>query len=110
MREGVPGARATVRGATQGAEEVLRILKQAAYFVVFSVPDPQSLSKGVPLVPFLPATVYKIEITEAPRRLKLTASPPCAECGLLTAKEVSQRQVAKQHLVMEYVLQVKLFG
>ncbi len=98
MRESTP---TFLRTTPQGAEEVLRVLKQAAYFVVFSVPDPQSLSKGVPLVPFLPATVYKIEITEAPRRLKLTASPPGAECGLLTAKEVSQRQVAKQHLVME---------
>ncbi len=101
MRDYTPGARTSARAALQSPEEVLRVLKRAAYFVVFSVPDPQSLSKGVPLVPFLPASVYKIEITEAPRRLKLTVNPPSTQCGLLTAKEVSQRQVAKQHLVME---------
>jgi len=84
----------------QDAAEVLRVLKQAAYFVVFSVPDPQSLSQGVPLVPLLPASIYKIEITEAPRRLRLNVRPPSPDCGLLTSKEVSQRQVAQQHLVM----------
>ena len=57
--------RAVVSGSEkQTSEEVQRILEKASYFVIFSVPDAQSLSQGIPLIPFIPESVYKINIVE----------------------------------------------
>jgi len=88
-------------GTSQSREEVQQILEQATYFIIFSVPDPQSLSQGIPMIPFIPASVYKINIVEAPRRLQVSVHPPTAECGIRTSKRISQRQIANQTLEME---------
>ncbi len=98
------GSTAASPVARQSSEQVQRVLEQATYFVVFSVPDPQSLSKPTLLLPFVSPqafpTIYEIAITEAPRRLQITVPPPTPESGLRTVKRISQRQVADQTLSM----------
>jgi hypothetical protein len=85
----------------QSRQEVQRLLEQASYFVIFTVPDPQSQSTPIALIPFLPAlTTYQIDITEAPRRFQATVAPPTAECGFRTSKQIGRRQIATQHLTM----------
>jgi len=89
----------TVTGTQQSGEEVLAILKKAAYFSIFSVPDPEQLSRGIPLLPFVPAGIYAIDITESPRRHEISvASSP--ECGFRTSMIGSAQRIAKQHLVL----------
>jgi hypothetical protein len=84
----------------QNSEQVLRILKKAAYFSIFSVPDPEQLSRGIPLLPFLPAALYGIEITESPRRHQISAGPPSPTCGFRTSMVGSAQRIARQHLVL----------
>jgi hypothetical protein len=82
-------------------QETQRILEKASYFVIFSVPDPQSLSVGTPLIPFIPQTVYRIDITEAPRLFQVRTEAVTARCGIRATKSISRRQIANQRLEME---------
>lgn len=84
----------------QSAKEVLQVLKKAAYFSIFSVPDPEQLSRGIPLIPF-GNLLYKIDITESPRRHQITTSSPSADCGFRTKMIGSDRRIARQHLVLD---------
>ncbi len=84
----------------QSSEEVLRVLKKAAYFSIFSVPDPEQLSQGVPLIPF-GNLLYKIDITESPRRHHISLSSPSADCGFRTHMIGSNERIANQHLVLD---------
>lgn len=84
----------------QSAKEVLQVLKKAAYFSIFSVPDPEQLSQGVPLIPF-GNLLYKIDITESPRRHQISTSSPSADCGFRTRMIGSERRIARQHLVLD---------
>lgn len=85
----------------QSAEEVYDVIRRAAYFSIFSVPDPGQLSTGVPLVPFIPQILHRIDITESPRRHELVVTPPTAQCGFRTTKQGSSRPIAYQHLVLD---------
>lgn len=85
----------------QSPEEVYDVIRRAAYFSIFSVPDPAQLSQGVPLVPFIPQILQRIDITESPRRHQLVVSPPTAQCGFRTTKQGSSRPIAYQHLVLD---------
>lgn len=85
----------------QSAEEVYDVIRRAAYFSIFSVPDPAQLSTGVPLVPFIPQILHRIDITESPRRHQLVVTPPNAQCGFRTNKQGSSRPIAYQHLVLD---------
>lgn len=87
--------------AAERQRRVQHLLEQATYFVIFSVPDPNSLSVGVPLVPSVPQAIYRIDIVEAPRRLQIDVEPPAEHCGFRTRKRISQRQVANQTLTLE---------
>lgn len=85
----------------QERHEVLDVISKASYFSVFTVPDPQSLSEGVPLIPAVPQSVYEIAITEAPRRFSSCVGQPTAECGFQTGRVVGRRQIAKQSLRLQ---------
>lgn len=89
--------------ARQSGDKVAHILQQASYFSVFAVPDPSEQSVGVPLIPFIPPLIYEVKITEQPRRLHVTASPPTPECGFQIGMEISRQPVARQHLIMRPV-------
>ena len=88
-------------GPGNNAQHVQRVLEQASYFIIFTVPDPQSLSVGTNLIPFIPQTVFKIAITEAPRRAQVTVKGPTPTCGFRTNSAISKRQIATQNLDME---------
>src|SRR5688572_25826844 len=90
--------RSRMTNTHQSSEEVFEILKKAAYFSIFSVPDPNQLSEGIPLIPFIPASIYKIRITEAPHRHQLAITPPTADCGFRSRAVGSNQQVARQRL------------
>ena len=85
----------------QSSEEVWQVLKKAAYFSIFSVPDPDQLSVGLPLVPFVPASIYAISIIEAPRRHQISVGPPSPGWGFQTMMTGSQQQIAKQKLRLD---------
>jgi hypothetical protein len=85
----------------QSSEEVFEILQKAAYFSIFSVPDPNQLSEGIPLIPFIPTSIYKIRITEAPHRHQLSITPPTADCGFRSHAIGSNQQIARQQLLLE---------
>ena len=85
----------------QSAQEVYDVIRRAAYFAIFSVPNPEQLSTGVPLVPFIPQILHRIDITESPRRQELVVTPPTAQCGFRTSKDGGRRPIAHQHLVLD---------
>ena len=82
----------------QSREEVFDVIKRASYFSIFSVPDPEQLSQGVPLLPFIPASIYQISIIESPRRHYIEVPPPTAECGFRVRMIGSEQRIAKQKL------------
>jgi len=84
----------------QSSKEVLQILKKAAYFSIFSVPDPEQLSQGITLIPF-GNLIYRIDITESPRRHQISVAPPSPDCGFQTKMIGSDQRIAKQHLVLD---------
>lgn len=84
----------------QSSAEVLHILKKAAYFSIFSVPDSEQLSQGIPLIPF-GNLLYKIDITESPRRHHITVASPSPDYGFRGKMIGSNERIAKQHLVLE---------
>jgi hypothetical protein len=84
----------------QNREEVLHILKKAAYFSIFSVPDPEQLSRGIPLIPF-GNLIYKIDITESPRRHQIAVASSSPDCGFRTKMIGSDERIARQHLILE---------
>src|SRR5262245_27809860 len=86
---------------SQSPEEVLSILKKAAYFSIFSVPDPEQLSAGIPFVPFVPNLLYKIKIIESPRRHQILLPPPTLDCGFRVQMIGSAQRIAKQKLTLE---------
>src|SRR5262245_14116728 len=90
-------------GHGQSSEEVLHILKKAAYFSIFSVPDPEQLSQGIPLVPGT-NLLYKIEIIESPRRHQISVSAPTADCGFRTRMIGSNQRIARQKIKLEIML------
>lgn len=89
-----------MRNGRQSREEVLAVLRKAAYFSIFSVPDPEQLSQGVPLIPF-GNLLYKISIIESPRRHQITVGPPSPSCGFLTKMIGSEQRIARQKLTLE---------
>lgn len=90
-------------GTSQTSEEVHEIISKAAYFSIFSVPDPSQLSTGVPLIPAVPASLFKIEITEAPHRHFVTVPPPSPEWGFRSYKFATDEQIANQRLLLEMI-------
>ena len=86
---------------SQTSEEVFEVISKATYFLVFTVPDPQSLSTPTLLIQNVPLTTYKISIVEAPRRFAASVQPPTPECGFRASKSISKRQVANQRLNLQ---------
>lgn len=84
----------------QSAEQVHRILAKAAYFSIFSVPDPEQLSEGAALIPF-GNLLYKISIIESPRRHQIAVAPPSPSHGFRTRMVGSEQRVARQKLTLE---------
>ena len=84
----------------QSAEEVLHLLKKAAYFSIFSVPEPEQLSQGIPLIPF-GNLLYRIDITESPRRHQIAVGSPTPDCGFRSSMIGSDERIARQHLVLD---------
>jgi hypothetical protein len=86
---------------SQTSEEVHDVISRAAYFSIFSVPEPDQLSVGVPLLPFVPALLYKIKITESPRRHQVQVPAPSPICGFQSIENGSNRRMARQSLLLE---------
>lgn len=89
-----------MRNGQQSSEEVFQVIKKAAYFSIFSVPEPDQLSQGVPLIPFIPASIYQISIIESPRRHHIELLPPTADCGFRARMIGSEQRIARQKLTL----------
>jgi hypothetical protein len=68
--------------------------------VIFSVPDPQSLSTPTPLIPGFDLLAYQIELIEAPRRLQIRTDPPDGLCGFRNRRSIGG-QIADQTLLLQ---------
>lgn len=84
----------------QGPQQVQKVLEQASYMVIFSVPDPQSLSTPTPLIPGFSLLAYQIELVEAPRRLEIRTDPPDGLCGFRNRRSIGG-QIADQTLLLQ---------
>jgi hypothetical protein len=89
-----------MRNGQQSSEEVFQVIKKAAYFSIFSVPEPEQLSQGVPLIPFIPASIYQISIIESPRRHHIEVPRPTADCGFRARMIGSEQRIARQKLTL----------
>jgi hypothetical protein len=78
---------------------VNRLVQQAAYFSLFSLPSPTSQSTGVPLAPGIPLPIA-FEVHEGLHRFEVKESLPTAECGLRIEQAKGSRQVAKVDMQM----------
>ncbi len=83
-----------MRNGQQSSGEVLAVLRKAAYFSIFSVPDSEQLSQGIPLIPF-GNLLYKISIIESPRRHQITVAPPSPSHGFVTRMIGSEQRIAR---------------
>jgi hypothetical protein len=89
-----------MRNGRQSSEEVLEVLGKAAYFSIFSVPDLEQRSHGVPLIPF-GNLLYKISIVGSSCRHQVTASPPSPSHGFRSRTIGSEQRIARQKLTLE---------
>jgi hypothetical protein len=73
---------------TRGLATVQRLLERAAYFTVFSMPDPARPNIPIPH-PQMPGAIIGVEVHEALHRLDVTARPPIG-CGMQARKQIGE--------------------
>src|SRR6266850_3669866 len=78
-----------INAETYPFEVVLHELDQAAYFNMFSVPDPQHTNTAI-LAPGNPRDVIGIEVKEVLHRFDVIVEPPTRETGLRAANTVRE--------------------
>jgi hypothetical protein len=86
---------------TYKVEEVTRLLKSAAYFPIFNVPNPNNPNQPVPLIPGLPFLqqylMIAVEVNEQLHRFEVNVEAPTAGRGFRSSKAVGE-PVANVHI------------
>ncbi len=80
--------------------EIDRGVRQAAYFSLFSTPNPASPPDPIPLIPAVPALSIAIAVHESLHRFEVNEPEPNAVCGFRVSKSISRVEVAKVHMQM----------
>ena len=83
---------------TYKIEEVTRLLKAAAYFPIFNVPNPSQPNQPVPLIPGIPQLMIAVEVNEALHHFEVVVEAPTTERGLRAVNRVSRDPVARVHI------------
>lgn len=82
-------------------EEVTRLLKSAAYFPIFNVPNPNRRNQPVPLIPGVPflqqLLMVAVEVNEQLHRFEINVEAPDAARGLRASDTVGE-PVAGVHI------------
>lgn len=82
---------------TYRIEEVHRLLRQAAYFSIFSVPNPASPNQPVLLTPLFPFGMIAVEVNEDLHRFEIEVHGPSRGRGVTAANRVGE-PVAGVHI------------
>src|SRR5262245_43800702 len=78
-----------------------RSVQGAAYFSLFSMPNPASPTRGIPLIPFIgPALSIAFSVNEEMHRFEVHESLPSPVCGFHITQEVGTRPVSKVQMQM----------
>lgn len=75
-------------------------VQQAAYFALFSLPDPTSPTRPIPLIPFAPALAIGFSVHEGLHRFEIYGEEPNPVCGFRISKSISEHYVARVHMQM----------
>jgi hypothetical protein len=79
---------------------VSRLVRQAAYFSLFSLPSPSSQSTGIPLIPWIPQLAIGFSVHEELHRFEVKESGPTAACGFRIEQEHGTQGVAQVSMQM----------
>lgn len=77
-----------------------RALQQAAYFALFSLPNPASPTRPIPLLPFAPALAVGFSVHEGLHRFEIHGREPNPVCGFKISKAIGQDYVARVNMRM----------
>jgi hypothetical protein len=77
-----------------------RLVQQAAYFSLFSIPNPASPSAGIPLIPSIPVVAIGFLVREGLHRFEVRESGPMSVCGFRINQAISSDQVAQVSMQM----------
>jgi hypothetical protein len=91
-----PAALPDINTETYPFEVVQHLLDQAAYFNMFSSPDPRCSNAAI-LAPGQPGGVIGVRVHEVLHRFGITAEPPTLETGLQAANLVGEPAGTFQH-------------
>src|SRR5262245_9517600 len=82
------------------AAAIDRGVRQAAYFSLFSIPNPASPPDPIPLIPVVPELSIAIGVHESLHRFEVNEPEPNGVCGFRVGKAISRLEVAKVHMQM----------
>src|SRR5213593_3097760 len=77
-----------------------RAVEQAAYFSLFSIPNPASPSAGIALIPFIPALAVGFSVHENMHRFEAKVPEPSPDCGFRSSQAIGTEQVASVSMQM----------
>jgi hypothetical protein len=86
-----------VNPETYKIDEVTRLLKSAAYFPIFNIPNPASPNKPILLIPGLEFLITAVEVNEELHRFEVRVGEPTVERGVRAADRVGE-PVANVHI------------
>jgi hypothetical protein len=89
----------TVHSADERAV-IDQAVQQAAYFALFSLPNPASPPEPIPLVSFIPALAIGFTVDEGLHRFEVDEPEPSPDCGFRVRKAISDEDVARVHMQM----------
>jgi len=97
----VPRDRAALDSARPRALAQLdRTMLRAAYFTLFSLPNPSSPTRPIPLLPFAPALAVGFSVHEGLHRFEIHGREPNAACGFKVGKAIGNDYVARVDMQM----------
>jgi len=77
-----------------------RLVQQAAYFSLFSIPNPASPSTGIPLIPFIPQLAIGFTVHENLHRFEVKVRGPSPVCGFRISQAIGTEQAAAVNMQM----------
>jgi hypothetical protein len=86
-----------VNPETYQLEKVTHLLKSAAYFPIFNIPNPNTPNQPVLLIPGISFLMTAVNVNEELHRYEVTVTEPTLECGLRARDRVGEA-VANVHI------------
>src|SRR5215831_16103183 len=77
-----------------------QLVSQAAFFSLFSIPDPASPSRGISLVPFIPQLSTGFIVSEDLHRFEVGMAEVSPLCGFSVKEVMGREHVARVQMQM----------